>query len=161
MHKRGLNLEIPGWGELRLQQALFDLNGTLALDGILSDTVKERLHRLQDILTVYLVTADTHSTAADLLQEFGTIEIARIQPGNEAEQKSALVDKLGASRTIAFGNGANDVLMLRRACLGVCLLQGEGTATQALLASDVFLRSAEEALDLLLKPARLIATLRS
>ena len=108
-----------------------------------------------------MVTADTHSTAADLLQEFGTIEIARIQPGNEAEQKSALVDKLGASRTIAFGNGANDVLMLRRACLGVCLLQGEGTATQALLASDVFLRSAEEALDLLLKPARLIATLRS
>lgn len=161
MDKKGLNLEIPGWGELRLQQALFDLNGTLALDGILSNPVKERLHRLQDILAIYLVTADTHGTAADLVHEFGSIEIARIRPGNEARQKSAVLSELGAWCTVAFGNGANDVLMLSKACLGVCLMQGEGTATPALLASDVLVRSAEEALDLLLCPARLVATLRS
>ena len=161
MEKRGLNLEIPGWGELRLQQALFDLNGTLALDGNLSNPVKERLYRLQDILTIYLVTADTHGTAADLAHEFGNIEIARIQRGDEAEQKSAVLDKLGAECTVAFGNGANDVLMLSKACLGICLMEGEGTSTRALLASDVLVRSAEEALDLLLRPARLVATLRS
>ena len=161
MDKKGLNLEIPGWGELRLEHALFDLNGTLALDGILSDPVKERLYRLQDILTIYLVTADTHGTVADLVHEFGSIEIVGIQPGNEAEQKGAVLDKLGALCTVAFGNGMNDVLMLSNACLGVCLMQGEGTATRALLASDILVRSAEEALDMLLHPARLVATLRS
>ena len=42
MKKKGLNLEIPGWGLLRLRQGLFDLNGTLCLDGILPETVRER-----------------------------------------------------------------------------------------------------------------------
>ena len=161
MDSRGLNLEIPGGGTLRLQQALFDLNGTLALDGILSESVKERLRRLQDVMAVYVVTADTHGTAAELPQECGDLEIVQIQPGNEAEQKGLLLDKLGASRTVAFGNGANDVLMLRKACLGVCLMHGEGAATQALLASDILVSNAEEALDLLLKPIHLVATLRS
>ena len=66
---------------------------------------------------------------------------------------------LGA-RTVAFGNGANDALMLRKARLGICVMHGEGASLQALLASDVLVASAEEALDLLLKPARLVATLR-
>ena len=52
-------------------------------------------------------------------------------------------------------------LMLRKACLGICVMQGEGTALRALLASDVLVRDANEALDLLLKPARLLVTLRA
>ncbi|UCE82020.1 MAG: HAD family hydrolase [Deltaproteobacteria bacterium] len=161
MKKRGLNLEIPGWGLLRLRQGLFDLNGTLCLDGILPETVQERLHRLQDILEVYVITADTHGTVADLVRDFADLEIARIQAGNEAWQKRALLERLGASHTVALGNGANDALMLRGACLGICVMQGEGISSRALLASDVLVRSAEEALDLLLKPDRLVATLRS
>jgi len=161
MHKRGLDLEIPGWGTLELQNALVDLNGTLALDGILPETVKERLHRLQEMLAVYVVTADTHGTVADLLKDCADLEIARIEVGNEAEQKCDLLEKLGASHTVALGNGANDVFMLSKACLGICVMQGEGTALQALLAGDILVRSADEALDLLLKPARLVATLRS
>ena len=161
MHKRVLDLEIPGWGTLELQNALVDLNGTLALDGILPETVKERLHRLQEVLAVYVVTADTHGTVADLLKDCADLEIARIEVGNEAEQKCDLLEKLGASHTVALGNGANDVFMLSKACLGICVMQGEGTALQALLAGDILVRSADEALDLLLKPARLLATLRA
>ena len=161
MDKRGLDLVIPGWGTLEVQNALFDLNGTLALDGILPEDVKERLHRLQEMLAVYVVTADTHGTVTDLLRDCANLEIARIEVGNEAEQKCDLLEKLGASHTVAFGNGANDALMLRKACLGICVMQGEGTALQAFLAGDIFVRSADEALDLLLNPARLVATLRS
>ncbi len=160
MKTQGLTLEIPGWGTLTAKQALFDLNGTLAIDGILPGAVKDRLRLLQDLLSVYLVTADTHGTAADLAKECGGLEIARIQAGEEAEQKGEILEKLGASQTVAFGNGANDALMLRKACLGICVMHGEGTSLQALLASDVLAASAEEALDLLLKPARLVATLR-
>jgi len=160
MKTQGLKLEIPGWGTLTAKQALFDLNGTLAIDGILPGAVKDRLRLLQDLLSVYLVTADTHGAAADLAKECGGLEIARIQAGEEAEQKGEILEKLGASQTVAFGNGANDALMLRKACLGICVMHGEGTSLQALLASDVLAASAEEALDLLLKPARLVATLR-
>ena len=72
-----------------------------------------------------------------------------------------MAEQLGAAHTVALGNGANDVLMLRKACLGICVMQGEGTSLQALLASDVVVRSVEEAFDLLLNPDRLVATLRS
>ena len=161
MKKQGLKLEIPGWGTLTAKQALFDLNGTLATDGILPGTVKEKLKLLQDLIAVYLVTADTHGTAADLAKECGGVEIARIKAGEEAEQKGEILEKLGASQTVAFGNGANDALMLRKARLGICVMHEEGTSLQALLASDILVASAEEALDLLLKPARLVATLRS
>jgi soluble P-type ATPase len=160
MSRRGLNLEIPGWGSLHLLHALFDLNGTLALDGILSEAIRERLQRLQEVLAVHVITADTHGTASVLVQGCGDIEVVRIRPGSEAWQKGAFLQKLGAEHTVAFGNGANDVLMLRQARLGVCLMNGEGTATQALLAGDILVRSAEEAVDLLLIPARLLATLR-
>lgn len=89
------------------------------------------------------------------------LEIGRIQVGNEAEQKGEILEKLGALQTVACGNGTNDALMLRKARLTICLMHGEGTSLQALLASDILVASAEEALDLLLKPARLVATLRS
>jgi soluble P-type ATPase len=131
MDKKGLHLEIPGWGTLEVQNALSDLNGTFGLDGILPETVKEKLHRLQEILAVYVVTADTHGTAAALMQNCGGLELARIQAGNEAEQKCDLLERLGASNTVAFGNGDNDALMLRNACLGICVMQGEGTALRS------------------------------
>ena len=159
--KKGLEVEIPGWGILAAKQALFDLNGTLATDGILPEAVKEKLRLLQDLLAVHLVTADTHGTAADLANDCGGLEIARIVEGKEAEQKGEILEKLGASQTVAFGNGANDALMLRKARLGICVMHGEGISLRALLASDVLVANAEEALDLLLKPARLVATLRS
>jgi P-type E1-E2 ATPase len=158
--RRGINLEIPGWGALHLSSALFDLNGTLALDGVLSEGVRERLQRLQELLSIWVITADTHGTAGAVLRGCGYLEIVRIQAGDEARQKSAFLRKLGSEHTVALGNGANDVLMLRQAALGICLMNGEGTATRALVAGDLLVRSAEEALDLLLKPARLLATLR-
>ena len=161
MKKKGLTLEIPGWGTLTAKQALFDLNGTLATDGILPGAVKEKLKLLQDQIDGNLVTADTHGTAAELAKACGGLEIALIKAGKEAEQKGEILEKLGPAQTVAFGNGANDALMLRKASLGICVMHGEGICLQALLASDLLVANAEEALDLLLKPARLVATLRS
>jgi soluble P-type ATPase len=161
MDKKGLEIEIPGWGELRLKQALLDLNGTLARDGILPQAVGHKLTGLQELLEVYLITADTHGKVSDLVGRCGGLKIVKIQTGSEAKQKNEYLKKLGRSQTVVLGNGANDALMLGEAGLGICVMQGEGTALKALLASDVLVRSAEEGLDLLLHPARLVATLRS
>jgi soluble P-type ATPase len=102
MKKQGLKLEIPGWGTLTAKQALFDLNGTLATDGILPGAVKEKLRLLQDLLAVYVVTADTHGTAAHLAEDCGGLEIAWIEAGEEAEQKGEILEKLGASQAVAL-----------------------------------------------------------
>jgi len=61
---------------------------------------------------------------------------------------------------VAIGNGANDAAMLQEAALGIAVLGPEGLAAEALLAADVVVASIEDALDLLLRPHRLVATLR-
>jgi soluble P-type ATPase len=61
---------------------------------------------------------------------------------------------------IAFGNGRNDVAMLRVAAIGVAILAGEGVAIDALQAADVLALGPVDAIDLVLKPKRLISTLR-
>ena len=60
-----------------------------------------------------------------------------------------------------MGNGRNDRLMLDEAALGVVVVQREGAAVETLLAADVVCQSIVDALDLLLNPLRLKATLRS
>jgi len=52
------------------------------------------------------------------------------------------------------------MLMLRDAALGICLTEAEGACVQTLQAADIVCRSAKDALNLLLNPKRLIATLR-
>jgi soluble P-type ATPase len=70
------------------------------------------------------------------------------------------VAKLGPSQTVAIGNGANDARMLAAAVLGIATLGPEGLATITLQAADLVVGRVEDALDLLLRPQRLIATLR-
>jgi soluble P-type ATPase len=50
--------------------------------------------------------------------------------------------------------------MLKQAAIGICVLSAEGTAVDALLASDIFVPDIRSAFDLLEKPLRLVATLR-
>ena len=61
---------------------------------------------------------------------------------------------------IAIGQGANDALMLQTAKVGVCVLSQEGTAVETLLSADLLVPNILNALELLEKPLRLVATLR-
>jgi soluble P-type ATPase len=70
------------------------------------------------------------------------------------------VEHLGRAHVIAFGNGMNDVGMLRLAAIGVAVLGEEGVAIGALRAADVLALGPVDAIDLVLHPKRLIATLR-
>ncbi len=154
-----IRLEVPGRDALELKHLLLDMNGTIALDGELLAGVKERVAALASQLAVYLVTADTHGTAEGVSQQLGC-SIVRIEPGAEASRKQALVEQLGPGQVAAIGNGANDVEMLSAAAVGIAVLGGEGLAVDALRAADVVVGSIEDALELLLHPRRLIATLR-
>jgi soluble P-type ATPase len=60
-----------------------------------------------------------------------------------------------------MGNGRIDVPMLTLARLGIAVVLAEGAAGAALLAADVVCTDIRDALDLLLLPGRLVATLRS
>lgn len=150
---------VPGRGTVSLEHLVLDLNGTLTQDGDLVPEVAERLEALASRLTIHLVTADTRGGAADLAARLG-VRLARVEPGQEPQQKRDLVVRLGSERVVAVGNGTNDAGMLREAALGVAVLGGEGLAVEALQAADLLVRDICGALDLLLHPQRLVATWR-
>jgi soluble P-type ATPase len=139
---------------------VLDYNGTLAIDGRLIPGVKARLARLARTLSVHVITADTFGKARTSLRGVDcSLEI--LARGREHRAKAALVRRLGASRVACIGNGRNDRLMLRVAALGIATIQREGAALEALRGADVTVHDVRDALDLLLAPRRLTATLRS
>ena len=151
-----IHVDIPNRGAITLHHAVFDVNGTLAVDGIPIAGVADSLRGLAEHLTIHLLTAGTHGNLQTLEQTFGYAPHI-IQSG---EDKANYVRELGPETVIAFGNGANDVGMLRLAAIGVAILANEGVAVAAMQAADVLTTSPIDAINLVLNPKRLIATLR-
>lgn len=162
-----LEIVIPSRATLHLEYLVLDLNGTIALDGQIIPGVGVRLDRLGQLLDLWLVSADTQGTLASLLSDLpqrgpvGRVQARLLQPGDEAVQKAALVEELGPRRVVAIGNGANDAAMLHSAALGIAVMGNEGLATACLSSADLLAPDIQTALDLLLWPRRLIATLRT
>ncbi len=158
-----MDIAIPGRGRYDLQHLVLDVNGTVVAGGQLIAGVKERLVALRAAgLGIHWITADTRGRQAALDSELGwpAVRIKAHAPQGEAAQKAEFVSALGAEHVIAIGNGANDRDMLRQAALGIAVLGPEGLALDTLLAADVVAPDILAALDLLLEPARLVATLR-
>jgi soluble P-type ATPase len=151
-----LSVSIPGLGELRLEHLLLDVNGTLTNRGELLEGVQARLTSLNDALDIRLVSADTFGTLDSIAARM-SVRAVRASTG---EDKLRLLDDLGRDRCAVIGNGSNDALVLEAAALGVAVIGPEGASAAALRAADVVCSSATEALDLLLDPKALSATLR-
>jgi P-type E1-E2 ATPase len=153
-------IDIPGRGAYELVRLVVDVNGTLAEDGELIPGVKERLARLQRDVEILMITADTHGGQQAIDRQLA-LEALRTASGKpEAWQKAEVVRRLGSDGTVAIGNGANDVLMLKEAAIGIAVVGPEGASTAILTSADVVTHSILDALDLLIIPRRLVATLR-
>jgi soluble P-type ATPase len=154
-----IELEIPGFGPLRLNHLVSDYNGTLAVDGALLPGVREKLNILAGMLDVHVVTADTFGIARRELADVHC-GLHILEGENHDRQKEACVEQLGSVGVVALGNGRNDRLMLAAARIGIAVMEREGCSVAALTAADIVVQSAMDALDLLLNPKRLTATLR-
>ena len=131
----------------------------LALDGDIIEGVPERLELLRSLVDIIIVTADTRGRAQELGKTLRA-KIHKVEPGDEQVQKLKLVQQLGSETTVSIGNGSNDASMLKEAILGICVLGTEGTSSKAIANCDLVISDINAALDLLIKPERLIATLR-
>lgn len=154
-----IELDIPGFKPLRLEHVVLDYNGTIACDGQLLPEVSGRLKELGQHLTLHIITADTFGTVRE--QVAGLAEVVVLKSDDHRDEKHNYVFQLGHHSVAAFGNGRNDVLMLKSAGLGVAVCQREGAAAETLQAADVVCRDILDGLDLLRFPKRLLATLRA
>ncbi len=154
-----LDLEIPGIGSFRLTKIVFDLNGTLSEDGKLSSKTLSLLNKVGEILEVHILTADTMGTAHKISRKMN-FKIKIITGENTLEAKAKFVEHLGPAEVIAVGNGSNDVGMLEKAAIGIAVLGSEGCSKAAVQSADLFVKTINDALKIILNPQRLVATLR-
>jgi soluble P-type ATPase len=152
-------IDIPGFGSVRLEHLVSDFTGTLSVDGRLLPGVKERLNLIAAFLKIHVLTADTFGLARVELQGVAC-EIHILTGADHDVQKEAYVQALGPEQTVTFGNGKNDRRMMKTARIGIAVTEGEGCAVDAIMAADINVRSALDGLDLLLNPNRCKATLR-
>lgn len=154
-----IKIEIPGIGLKQIEHLVLDYNGTLAVDGNMIPGVKEKLNILAASVTVHIVTADTFGKAQEGLKDVCCQYVATSEE-RQAECKQDYVVKLGAHSVIAIGNGSNDSLMLKDAAIGIALIQKEGASAKAIANADIVCTDIIDALDLILHPLRMAATLR-
>jgi soluble P-type ATPase len=154
-----VEINIPGWGNIEIENLVLDLNGTIATDGKIPLEVKEKINSLSDKVKIYILTADTQGTAGEESSNMG-VELLKVSGEDSTEVKLRVVESLDPTRTVAIGNGNNDHLILKEAALGVAVLGDEGISASAMKNADIIVRNISDALDLFSKPKRLIATLR-
>ncbi len=155
-----MKISIPGYGELDLKHLVMDYNGTLAIDGKIIDGVRGALTMLSESLQLYVLTADTFGIAEKGLEGV-PCRLEILPKGEQQKGKLEFVRALGAEHTVSIGNGRNDQLMLKESALGLAVVLNEGASVETLLAADVVCPSILSALELLMNPLRLTATLRS
>jgi len=154
-----LEINIPGFGMVRLEHLVTDFSGTLSVDGKLLPGVREQLNALAHQLTVHIVTADTFGTVQREVEGVQG-ELKLLALNDQDIQKEDYVRKLGVDHVVAIGNGNNDRRMLRAARLGIAVIEGEGASAETVMAATIVVKNITDALGLLLNPTRCKATLR-
>jgi P-type E1-E2 ATPase len=153
----GIEVAIPGRKKpLRIKCVVFDFNGTMAADGKLPRGLGARVKRLAKLVGVVVMTADTFGTARRSLDGW-PVTVSIVSRGIE---KRRFVESVGRKRVAVVGNGVNDVPMFKAAALGIAVCGVEGTAAELLRVATILVRDINDAVDLLLKPKRLVASLR-
>ncbi|MDZ7761809.1 MAG: ATPase P [Desulfovermiculus sp.] len=155
-----LQIDIPDFGHLQLEHLVMDYNGTLAVGGEPVHGVRERVAELSKHVQVHVITADTFGRVQARLEGWAC-SVKILGQEDQVGQKLTFVQELGTDKCVCIGNGRNDRMMLENAALGLAVMLEEGTSRESLLSADIALPGIVPALDLLLHPLRLTATLRS
>jgi soluble P-type ATPase len=147
-----------GQEPLEIDFILLDFEGTLASDRRVHPKAKDRINLLSKRTKIYILTKEEKILMEEVLKKVKA-EIIYLMEGEASQQKLDLLRQLGASRTVAIGNGVDDVPMIEEAGLGISVMGKEGTFLEAMKKADVVFMNILDALDFLLKPLRPKATL--
>ena len=154
-----IKTDIPGRGNMEIENILLDLNGTIATDGKIPLDVREKINLLSEKVTIYILTADTQGTAEEEVRGMNA-DMIKIAEEDSKNRKFEFLKSFDFEKTVAIKNGNNDHLILKEAALGIAVLGDEGISASAMKNADVIVKNISDSLDLFLKPKRLIATLR-
>ena len=153
-----ITLQRYGRNPLEIEFILLNFEGTLATDRRIHPKAKDKLNLLSKRTNVFILTTGGHQAIREILKNVKA-EVIYFKEGEVSQGKLDLLRQLGAEKTVAIGNGVDDVPMIEEAGLGICIIGVEGTSSEAIRKADVVFTDIVHALDFLLKPIRHQATL--
>ncbi|MGF3113467.1 HAD family hydrolase [Facklamia sp. P9177] len=154
-----IKYEIPGNGVIKIFNVIIDFNGTIAEDGKLIEGVEELLSSLSENVKIFIATADTYGTVKQQCQKL-PVELATFPSSKAAISKKLLLEELDSKSCACIGNGYNDGEMMSVAALSIAVIGNEGLSTVSIRNADIIAPNIHSALNILLKPERIKATLR-
>lgn len=154
-----LNITIPGREDLIIKNVVFDFNGTLATDGKIYPSLAPLMAQIKQIAEIFVLSSDTYGSVQNECGALG-IHVRVLTSKNGGEEKRTFVRELGADSTICIGNGMNDCGMFEVCALSIIIIGEEGCCVKSLEKADIAVKNSEDALNLLLNPKRITATLR-
>lgn len=143
---------------MEIEFILVDFEGTLAFDRRVHPKAKDKINLLAKRTKVYILTKGEKELMEEVLGRVRA-EVYYLTEGEASQRKLELLQQLGATRTVAIGNGLDDAPLLEEAGLGICVIGKEGASAETMKKADVVVSDVVDALDLLLKPLRQKATL--
>lgn len=155
-----LEVHVPGYKDLKIKNVVFDFNGTIAEDGTIKEDTKENIIKLSKLgVKIYVATADTYGTARSKCKDL-PLEIKIFEQDKATLSKKNIIEELNKEVTVAVGNGRNDGEMLKDSILSIGVIGREGAFCKSIMDADIVVQDVNHAIELLLYPKRLIATLR-
>lgn len=155
-----INIDIPKQNKIIAKHLVLDFNGTIAIDGKIISNVKDILNNLSKKIKIHILTADTFGSSRNEINGINC-SLHILSNTFQDTQKKQYVTNLGKDSVIAIGNGKNDAFMLNEAAIGIAVIQEEGVYFKTLQNADIICTNIIDALNLISKEKRIIATLRN
>ena len=151
-------IQRPGHEPLEIEFILLDFEGTLATDGRVHPKAKDKINLLSKRTKIYIMTKSEGEKVGEALRKTKA-EILYFKEGEAPQAKMKLLQQMKPQQTVVIGNGLDDVPIMERAGLAICVIGKEGSSSEAMAKADLIVTNVLDALDFLLKPLRQRATL--
>jgi soluble P-type ATPase len=150
--------QVPEVGDIEIKTIVFDLNGTLQVNGEVPKGVKERIEKLK-LLGFKLVffSGDVRGNAPKVAEELGIDFI----PTFNSQDKEREFLKFDTKTTAAVGNARIDIGTFKHAVLSIATLQSEGIHVEILKYVDVIVPGINDALDFFINEGTFKGTMRT
>src|SRR5690554_6414621 len=154
-----IEITIPGRVKMVIENIVFDFNGTLAVDGKVSETIREKIMEINEFLNVFILTADIYGSVYKQCKNLG-VSIKTFARENTGIEKRKIVEQIGYLNTITIGNGVNDIPMMKDSILSIGVIGKEGACGKLLTSSDIIANDIMDVFDMINNKDRISATLR-
>ncbi len=152
-----MKIEIPKGETIEINTIVLDLNGTLAVKGVVSEQTKQLIHKLKTLnYRIVLISGDIRGNAKIISDELG-IELFL---GATSLAKAEQMKQFDKETTASIGNARIDIGTFENSKISIATMQSEGIHTGILRYVDILVPTIEDALSLFIDIKSLAGTLR-